>query len=494
MAFAYQLPDNFSASALPTSVIAPSIMQGQRIVQQPQEFAAQLKNQQLSNALQEAMNPYKIAAAKREEELASFIQQLQTQQIKDQIANYPIMAKKALTDAGITVATPGQNGAPSSLPALTPDNGLSDYIENLNNTKVPDTANRIAQKGGGGFTPNRSMTDEEIQNAVQNKYPAPRIVEAGNATYNATAAGAGEDKKLKQKHAYDMELAGVKGSDALDRAIQSANLNNEEKDRLLKSKQEWDTKAIERKGELAKDRLQTEIDSKSQLVKEKAAQSLPPAQAKAAQKATDSIRLDPNIKEYWTVGKEFSVMKAALSTAQQTGNYAGVDQAIMNQINRMENPRSIVRQSSMNVTRQETSLWDSVIGKMEQWQRGGEANITDAERANFLNLGTKYEKVAKGSAASAIIPYYNNLTRDQGIAADRYLSPDLLALLPSVEASAGASSAPSATPASRVRPGGPPSAKVPDAGATPSAPKIQPGKEPGSIIINGKTVKAHWED
>jgi len=441
MAFAYQVPQDLNIASLPINAFAPAMLAGARMIQQPLSEAEAIKRSQLENALMEAMNPLKIAEAKSRMAMLPQEQALRSQQISDALLQIP--AKQA--QEGI-FTSPQIPGRPATLPALpTGVPNLEAGIEEASKQAPPE--------------------QEAFQQAVDVAYPPPRITQVAPGAVSAPAlGGAAEKEALKHRQ----KIEEIKAHPALSISDKIALLNKqyELKGGEAEKQRTFVAQENEKKAEALKERVQMEIDAKTNLAKVKASENLGPTQAKMARSETDSLRQDPRIKEFWVVGREFSIMEEALKTSEQTGNFAGVDQAIINQLNKMENPGSVVRQQAYKVTQSETSLFNSLLGKWQQIQRGGEANISDAERRNFLNLGKKYEQVATDKAAEAIIAPYSRMSK-VGIAPDNYLSPDLISLLPktpSIPLAKGEGLTAGAPPAAAA-PAGPP-AKIP-AGAKP---------------------------
>lgn len=434
MAFAYQTPTFTPFNQLPMGSIAPAFLSGARMVQEPAQNAIAIQQARLNAELAKAINPYKIASAERENAIAPLRQQIERQQLNDALSSfYDTKMKQGIKEGESYPSTPAPYPPEKK-------SAIEGVIPSQESIQLPTSAETMFGSSGSVLD-YRPTTDQEKQDSlneqiakINKQMPDQPVYKLPSGReFNPMQSQAEIDKRNEHQMAIDKaKLSHANQLSLNDQIFKATTLE----DQKFKHGMERDVQRQAASSKMQSERIaaskeiaEEKMDAQSDLAKYKAATSLETGKAKMAQKATDSIRNQPEVKEYWVTSREYDNMTNAWEVAKNTGNYAGVDQSIINQLNRMENPGSIVRQAAYKVTDQETALFNSLQAKWTKMFEGGES-ITDAERANFVQLAIKYHDVSAKNAASAIAPFYQNLTVGQGIPPETYLGTDLLKLAP----------------------------------------------------------------
>jgi len=137
----------------------------------------------------------------------------------------------------------------------------------------------------------------------------------------------------------------------------------------------------------------------------------------------------PDVAEYNKTRPRYMAMEKALTMSKTAKNLVGVDQALINLYNKMTDPQSVVRESEYARTPQNMPLVNRILGKWEQWTKGG-ASLTDDEREALVAM-------AKEINSSYHENYINRVIEYRGYAKQQQLDPDQVATLPKGAGGAG---------------------------------------------------------
>jgi hypothetical protein len=102
----------------------------------------------------------------------------------------------------------------------------------------------------------------------------------------------------------------------------------------------------------------------------------------------------PIVKEFDEIRKQMGRLEAAVRVGKTPGNLVATDQALVNILNKMIDPVSVVREGEYARTIQNSALLSRAVGKMDQIMAGG-AGFTDVERNAIINLARSFYSAAE---------------------------------------------------------------------------------------------------
>ena len=119
----------------------------------------------------------------------------------------------------------------------------------------------------------------------------------------------------------------------------------------------------------------------------------------------------PAVKEYDSIRQQMARVESAIEQSKTSKNFVAIDQALINGLNKMIDPNSVVREGEYARTIQNSPLFNRILGKVDQVRSGG-GGFTTEERSALVSLmrdfnrdaeslyqthASEYERLAEGS-------------------------------------------------------------------------------------------------
>lgn len=121
----------------------------------------------------------------------------------------------------------------------------------------------------------------------------------------------------------------------------------------------------------------------------------------------------PIVKEYDDVRKQMARVESAIEQAKTSKNFIAIDQALINGLNKMIDPQSVVREGEYARTIQNSPILSRIAGKVDQVRSGG-GGFTDQERNALVSMMRDFYRDAEGMY-STHASEYERLAEGSGI-------------------------------------------------------------------------------
>ena len=121
----------------------------------------------------------------------------------------------------------------------------------------------------------------------------------------------------------------------------------------------------------------------------------------------------PAVKEYDSVRQQMARVESAIEQAKTSKNFVAIDQALINGLNKMIDPNSVVREGEYARTIQNSPLFNRILGKVDQIRAGG-GGFTPEERSALVSLMRDFNRDAE-SLYQTHASEYERLAEESGI-------------------------------------------------------------------------------
>ena len=129
----------------------------------------------------------------------------------------------------------------------------------------------------------------------------------------------------------------------------------------------------------------------------------------------------PVTKDFMDISNKYGRMVDAFNSIGKTNSRNAIDQAMINNFNKINDPGSVVRESEYARSPEGLSAMERMSAIADKVQKGG-AGLTDNERKLFVDLaGNFYDSTA--SAYQAVREDYLNIASSYGFAPDKVVPP-----------------------------------------------------------------------
>jgi len=123
------------------------------------------------------------------------------------------------------------------------------------------------------------------------------------------------------------------------------------------------------------------------------------------------FKRDPVVQGFPIIQNQMDRLEEAAQEAQQTNNYVGIDQTLINVFNKMLDERSVVRESEYARTPKDMNIWNKIAGQIDKYTKTGGAGLTNDERNAIYSMGKRfferykrrYEDIASETRQKALL-------------------------------------------------------------------------------------------